>query len=117
MNMVARMPRWLPLAAFWAAFVAVGVLSLLPPALPLPTTGWDKANHVLAFATLALLGAACWPAHRVRVLLALAAYGGAIEVAQSLTGIRFAEWVDWAADVAGLALAFPLWKRVPRAKP
>lgn len=114
MSDLSRVPRWLPLAAFWVAFVAVGVLSLLPPALPLPTTGWDKSNHVLAFMTMALLGAACWPARRVQVLLGLAAYGAAIEVAQSLTGIRIGDWVDWVADLAGLALAFIAWRRVPR---
>jgi len=114
MSFLSRMPRWLALAAFWAAFAGIGVLSLLPPELPLPSTGWDKANHALAFMTLALLAAACWPARRMQVLLGLAAYGAAIEVAQSLTGIRIGEWVDWAADVAGLALALPAWTRVPR---
>lgn len=112
MSLIARVRRWLLLAAFWTALAAVGVLSLLPPALPLPTTGWDKANHLLAFMTLALLAATCWPARRWHVLLALAAYGAAIEIAQSLLGIRIGEWADWAADVAGLAVAYPAWKRV-----
>lgn len=111
MSARAPLPRAAWVAAFWAATVAVGVLSLLPPALPLPSTGWDKANHVLAFAVLGLLGAACWPARRARVLLALAAYGGAIEIAQAASGIRFGEWSDWIADAAGLAVAFLAWQR------
>lgn len=73
--------------------------------MPLPTTGWDKSNHALAFAALGLLGCACWPASAVRVLVALAAYGGAIEIAQTFTETRMGEWIDWGADVVGLALA------------
>ncbi len=42
--------------------VAVLVLSLLPPSVPQPTTGWDKSNHLLAFGVLALLGVRAWTA-------------------------------------------------------
>lgn len=40
--------RW----ALGTCMLLVLVLSLLPPSPQLPTTGWDKSNHVLAFAVL-----------------------------------------------------------------
>jgi len=100
-----RIPRAAWLAAFWLATIAVGVLALVPATMPLPSTGWDKANHALAFAVLALLGTACWPRSAIRVLVALALYGGAIEIAQTFTETRMGEWLDWCADLAGLAVA------------
>jgi VanZ family protein len=94
------------LGAFWLAALAVGVLALVPATAPLPSTGWDKSNHALAFAVLAWLGFRCWPSCFARVLIGLAAYGGAIEIAQAtLTTTRMGEWSDWAADVVGLFLA------------
>ena len=54
--------------AFWICAAAVLVLSLLPQAVPMPSTGWDKANHALAFGTLGVLGCLAWPQRRWRVL-------------------------------------------------
>jgi VanZ family protein len=102
------------LAAFWTTAIAVGVLALLPATMPLPTTGWDKSNHGLAFAFLGYLGATCWPANATRVLVALAAYGGAIEIAQTFTETRMGEWADWAADLIGLATVAVWFALVPR---
>lgn len=112
-DVLRRLPRPVLLAVFWIVAVAVGVLALLPATMPLPTTGWDKANHGLAFTVLGLLGATCWPVSRTRVLLALAAYGGAIEIAQTFTATRSGEWLDWLADLVGLALAAAIcaWDR------
>ena len=105
MHLLDRIPRRLLVAAFWVTTIAVGVLALLPATMPLPTTGWDKSNHVLAFGTLGLLGAVCWPQSAARVWVALAAYGGAIEIAQTFTATRSGEWLDWCADLVGLAVA------------
>lgn len=105
MTLLRRLPRPLLLSAFWCAAVAIGILALLPATMPLPSTGWDKANHALAFTVLGWLGVTCWPSNALRVLVALAAYGGAIEIAQMFTETRTAEWADWAVDLAGLALA------------
>ena len=96
-------------AAFWLGTVAVLVLSLLP-AEHLPARGpfnlWDKAQHALAFAMLTVLGLIAWPqpALRWQLLLSLVALGGAIEVAQHLSGWRHGEWADAAADAVGVAL-------------
>lgn len=92
--------RW----AFWACACAVLMLSLLPPSAPLPTTGWDKSNHVLAFAALAFLAENAW-LRRTRVVLpSLLVYGLFIEVLQSFTSHRHAEWGDLWADGLGLLM-------------
>jgi len=96
--------RW----AFWLCAAAVLALCLMPPVRHLPSTGWDKANHALAFAMLALLGLAAYPAPRARVLWGLIAYGALIEVLQSLTGYRTAEWLDLAADAVGVVAGVQL---------
>ena len=90
-------------ACFWMCVVAVLVLSLMPPAPHMPSTGWDKANHLLAFAVLAWLGCSAW------VLCGLLAFGVLIEGLQSLTPYRVAEWADLWADALGLALGWGAW--------
>jgi VanZ family protein len=110
----ARIPRRLLLAAFWIAVVVVGVLALVPITTHMPTTGWDKSNHALAFVVLGVLGAACWPTAALRAWVALAAYGGAIEIAQTFTETRSGDWHDWLADVVGLVVAALVWRsRMP----
>ena len=97
-----KFKRW----TFWTAALIVGVLSLAP-ALPrdLPDTGWDKSNHLLAFALLGVLGRVAYRGRAVAVLVGLLAYGAAIEVLQSFVPTRQAEWADLLADGLGLALA------------
>lgn len=89
--------------------VAVLVLSLMPPTPHMPSTGWDKANHLLAFAVLAWLGCSAWPGRTARVLCGLLAFGVLIEGLQSLTPYRVAEWADLWADALGLALGWGAW--------
>lgn len=88
--------------AFWACVCAILALSLAPPSTLMPTTGWDKSNHVLAFGTLALLAHKVWPERLWLVLSSLLAYGALIELLQSLTPDRYAEWSDLWADGLGL---------------
>ena len=99
-------------AAFWLAALAVLVLMLLPAehVQRLPLNFWDKAQHALAFGGLTLLGLLAWPQRpdRWRLLVGLVIYGGGIEWAQHLTGWRHGDWVDWAADSAGVALVAAL---------
>lgn len=84
--------------------LALLVLSLMPPSPEMPTTGWDKSNHALGFGLLALLGHAAGPRSRRKMLLGLLAYGGLIEVLQSFTPDRMAEWGDLLADGVGLLI-------------
>lgn len=88
--------------------IVVLALSLLPLGADVPTTGWDKANHLLAFATLAVLGCLAYPGRIPATLLALLAYGALIEILQSFTDYRSAEWADWLADAIGLIVGWGL---------
>lgn len=82
--------------------LALLILSLLPATTPLPSTGWDKTNHLLGFATLAFLGQHAFPRRTFATLCGLLAYGGLIEVLQSFTPDRAAEFGDLVADGLGL---------------
>lgn len=92
--------RWM----FWACVLGVLALSLLPLSPQLPTTGWDKTNHLLAFSVLTILGNQAYRGRTAMVLLGLLAYGGLIEILQSFTPDRMAEWADLLADSLGLAV-------------
>ncbi|BEP66678.1 hypothetical protein GmRootV35_11920 [Variovorax sp. V35] len=87
---------------FWACICAILGLSLAPPSTPMPTTGWDKSNHVLAFVVLTFLARKVWAEQFWLVLLSLLAYGALIELLQSLMPYRHAEWSDLWADGLGL---------------
>ncbi|KAF7960287.1 hypothetical protein AWV80_35135 [Cupriavidus sp. UYMU48A] len=98
--------RWRLL--FWPCLIAVLVLALMPPTQPLPTTGWDKANHVLAFLVLGCLGRRAYARKRTAVLLALVGYGVLIEILQGMTSYRDADPADVLADSIGLVAALAL---------
>ena len=103
--------RWgLARLAFAAALLAVTVLSLLPPRhLPqVAVDVWDKAQHALAYAGLALLAWAGWPrAPWAVVAAALLAHGAAVELAQQASGWRQGDPLDWLADAVGLLVLLP----------
>jgi VanZ family protein len=87
-----------------ALALAVGVLALIPSLPPSIGTGWDKLNHIIAFAALAV--AACRgfsgsPGRTSGALLAVLAFGVAIEVLQLLVGGRTASRGDLLADALG----------------
>ena len=92
--------------AFWACAAAVLALSLAPTGPELPTTGWDKGNHFIAFLALVLLGLPAYPRRTTAVLGGLLLYGGLIEILQSFTTYRFAEWGDWLADGVGVVAGY-----------
>ena len=101
---------------FWALLLTVAVLSLMPTGYlpPQVFSLWDKAQHALAFATLAALGLLAYPHRRWRLLTGLLVFGGLIELAQAATGWRQGEWADWLADAAGLALGLALARSLQR---
>lgn len=102
-------PRLRPV---WRALLALMVLTITALALsPKPleglSTGWDKSNHLLAFASLAWVGVqAYWhqPRQWHRLLLVLLAYGIGIEVAQHFLPPRSADLQDVLADMLGALL-------------
>lgn len=95
---------------FWVA-IAVVLAATLTPSRMMPSVIFqysDKVQHALAFGGLAVLGLVGYTSHWRRVLIGLFVLGGAIEVAQALTGWRDGEWADWLADGIGIALALGL---------
>lgn len=106
--------RWFKLG-FWVLLLGVVVLSLLPGEYLPPQTAsiWDKAQHASAFAVLGAWGLLAYPRQPWRVLIALLAFGGAIELAQASTTWRFGDWQDLLADAVGLVIGAVLawWPR------
>ena len=103
---LARLARF----AFFAGLALVILLSLLP-AEELPATGlWDKANHLAAYAALALAGGLGYRGRRALAVLALGLLllGAALELAQSLVPGRMASLEDILANAIGVALGIAL---------
>ena len=106
--------------ALWRVLLAVLLivitwLALIPAPPKVITTGWDKSNHALAFASLAFSSVwALWqrPRQWIWLVLALVAYGIGIEIAQSFLPPREADAKDVLADTVGifigLLLAWPI---------
>jgi VanZ family protein len=95
---------WRALLGLLAA--VVGVLALMPAPPDATRLGWDKLNHLAAFAALALCAVFGWRdarAARLAWLPALLAYGAAIELLQRQVPNRSAEWSDLLADAIGIA--------------
>lgn len=96
---------WRVLLALLALLVAFLALTPAPP--PQASLGWDKLNHLSAFAALAACTVFGWRDARTAqraLLLALLAYGGAIELLQRLVSGRSGEWNDLLADAIGIVV-------------
>jgi VanZ family protein len=96
------------LAAYWLLLVTATHIPKVPEPLEFRTS--DKVQHLVAYATLAVLAAVTWSLawpfgwRQALVLLALiAAHGVLDEVTQPIVG-RTADVLDWFADVTGAAL-------------
>jgi VanZ family protein len=106
--------RWMFVIAFWLCIAGAYVFAILPGADAPAVFVWDKLNHMLAFFVVTVLGRLAYPSVRVPLIaLAMAAFGGLIELSQAVPFIhRDAEWVDFFADCAaaavGLVVAWPL---------
>lgn len=86
---------------------AISWLALSPHPPASMNTGWDKANHVLAFGSLGFCGFWCVPTQRERwtlLPLALLVFGGVIELLQLQVPGRSGEWPDLLADSMGISV-------------
>ena len=95
-------------AAFWlllgiSAFLML--IEIVPKAPLFPYM--DKAQHAITFLFLTILGLKAYPSKASWILALLAAYGGSIELMQSVfTLTRQAGMLDWLADTLGIALGY-----------
>jgi VanZ family protein len=92
--------------AFWAAAAFAFAMAVLPQQLEQVQIS-DKLQHMAAFFVLTALGCAAYRGlSRVRLMLAMVAFGAAIELVQLLPFLqRDAEWSDWLADIVAVILA------------
>ena len=90
---------------FWAAALFALVMASLPKAPEIPGEPGDKLQHMLAFATLAVLGSFAYPRLALgKLLIALAAFGALIEIVQLIPRLhRDSELADLLADTAAAA--------------
>jgi len=97
--------RRLARIGFLASLLAIAFLAFAP--FPeAPGLDWDKANHLLAFVTLAALAELGWPGRGAmpwRLGLVLG-YGVLIELVQAQLPYRQASVLDLVADGLGVAL-------------
>lgn len=101
--------------SFWAAVLLAFVMAALPQP-PLPGEPPDKLLHIVAFATLALLGSLAYPRiPLLKLALALSVFGAVIEAVQAIPALnRDSEFLDWIADTAAAAVVLFLvflWRR------
>ena len=94
---------------FWAAILAVAILSLLPIPIIVPheLVSWqDKVHHSVAYGLLFLL-AICAYGYRFtlwRIGVVLALFGLLMEIAQSMTAYRYGDPLDFLANISGILL-------------
>ena len=95
--------------AFWAAAVFAFVMAVLPHPPELLETS-DKVQHMAAFFTITALGCAAYRGFsRLKLMLAMIAFGAMIEVVQMVPQLhRDAEWSDWLADILAVLLALAI---------
>jgi VanZ family protein len=95
--------------AFAVGTVAIVVFSLVP-ARELPTLGlWDKLEHALSYAFVAVLGVVGWGGRaRTRAVLAgmLISLGVILELLQSMVPGRLTDVADVTANIVGVVVGF-----------
>jgi VanZ family protein len=102
--------------AFWSAAAFALIMASLPKPPQLPGEPSDKIQHIIAFVTLAALGAAAYPrTPLLRLLIGLATFGALIEIIQLIPPLhRDAQLTDFIADVAAAAAILGLVRLLRR---
>jgi len=110
-----KRPPFYPRALFWAATAFAFVMAVIPHPPQLPGEPSDKVQHIVAFATLGLLGAWAYVrAPLLRIALGLSLFGALIEVVQAIPALhRDSDLLDWLADTVACAVVLFLvrWRR------
>lgn len=94
--------------ALMVQIVVVLFLALTPRPPPALDLGWDKLNHLMAFAVMACTGILGFALRWRLVGVGLLAYGMLIEWLQSMTPDRQAQWQDVLANGLGIILGLCL---------
>jgi VanZ family protein len=106
--------RWVSLTL--VTLVAITVLSLWPlenlPTVP----GTDKTHHLIAYAALMFPVASRKPSGWIMLGLLFIAYSGVIELLQPFAN-RYGEWLDLAANSAGVACGITVARLMNRLLP
>ena len=94
-------------AIFWAAILFTFVMAVMPHPPRLPGEPSDKVQHIIAFATLGLLGALAFPTRSIaRLAIWLSLFGALIELVQAIPVLhRDSDILDWLADTLAVAAA------------
>jgi hypothetical protein len=92
--------------AFWLALAFALVMALVPHPPQFAGEPGDKFQHMLAFATLAVLGVLGYPrVSKLKIALGLVLLGAGIEVLQMIPVLhRDSEWGDLAADTFAIVV-------------
>lgn len=102
--------HWLWRAALILSVIVISWLATSNQGQALPSTGWDKANHTLAFLQITLLMRLGWPLLPVKTLITLIlSYGVFIELVQAWLPHRHLSGLDLVADMVGIALGLLVW--------
>jgi VanZ family protein len=100
---------------FWAAATFAFVMAVVPHPPEFPGEPNDKIQHMVAFATLGLLGACAYVrVSLLQLLVGLSLYGAVIELVQAIPALhRDSDVKDWIADTlaAGVVLLLVRWWR------
>jgi VanZ family protein len=90
-------------------------MAIMPHPPEVPGHPNDKVEHIVAFATLAMLGSFAYPrASLLRLLVGLSLFGALIEVVQSIPVLhRDSDIWDLVADTVAVAFVLSLawWRR------
>ncbi|WP_421848739.1 hypothetical protein [Novosphingobium sp.] len=99
----------LAMPVFWLCLIGAVTLALLPQPPGIPGLG-DKSQHMLAFGTLAFLGAIAFPRFpRVHLAERLSFLGALVEVMQSIPSLhRDCDIRDWIADTIAIVVVLLL---------
>jgi hypothetical protein len=109
-----RLERWrasrTSRAIFWAAAGFAFVMAILPHPPEVPGEPNDKVQHIVAFATLSLLGSFAYPkAALLQLFVRLSLFGAFIELVQAIPALhRDSDVLDWVADTAAVAMTLLL---------
>lgn len=99
----------------FAALVVVVIVASIAPSSAVPQVASDKFEHLFAYGVLQIAGGFAFPktTSLCRVAVGLILMGAALEAIQSFIPSRSAEWLDIAANAAGVILGWIAIASIP----